>query len=310
MGLPNIFSRRKRSEAAISGDVYQYDILPPKMRNQIIQIWSEAIGTYGRSTHETRSPATVYDTIVDMLRKEKGLESLHPVYAGNKQLELFAWFRCESDMDSMVDAIEISFWMIDNFVRENEYYFKSVTSSLPDNAIAELNARLLEAQVGYQYVGGEILKIDSLLIHKEVVLPVLTLLSDVEFAGAEKEFRGAHKLFREQSYELCLTECCKSFESVLKVIANKRDWPISSNDTAGKLLAAAFANNLVPSYLQSEFSGLRTVLESGISSVRNKDSGHGTGVTPRSIPEHLAAFQLHQTATAILFLVQADKAMP
>jgi hypothetical protein len=59
--------------------------------------------------------------------------------------------------------------------------------------------------------------------------------------------------------------------------------------------------------MQNSFTGLRTILESGVPTTRNKTAGHGTGATPRNIPRYIAEFQLHQTAAAILLLVAAAK---
>jgi hypothetical protein len=69
-------------------------------------------------------------------------------------------------------------------------------------------------------------------------------------------------------------------------------------------------NNLIPSYLQTEFTSLNKMLVSGVPTIRNKASGHGAGAAPRIVPEYLAAFQLHQTAAAIVFFVAAHKANP
>jgi len=44
--------------------------------------------------------------------------------------------------------------------------------------------------------------------------------------------------------------------------------------------------------------------------VRNRQSGHGAGLTPRTIPRQLAAYVLHLTASSILFLVESEKALP
>lgn len=61
---------------------------------------------------------------------------------------------------------------------------------------------------------------------------------------------------------------------------------------------------------QSEFSGLRCVLESGVPTARNKLGGHGQGAQIVTVPGYLAAFVIHQTAAAIVFLVEAHKAKP
>jgi hypothetical protein len=72
-------------------------------------------------------------------------------------------------------------------------------------------------------------------------------------------------------------------------------------------LEIAFSNGLIPLHFQSQFGGLRSILESGIPTVRNKNAGHGAGTTPRTIPKYLAAFQLQQTAATILMLIEASK---
>jgi hypothetical protein len=42
---------------------------------------------------------------------------------------------------------------------------------------------------------------------------------------------------------------------------------------------------------------------------RNKLSGHGQGSTPKDVPDHLAAYMLHMTASAIVFLAEAEAAL-
>jgi len=63
----------------------------------------------------------------------------------------------------------------------------------------------------------------------------------------------------------------------------------------------------VPTWLQSEFSGLRSALESGVPTARNRVSGHGSGAAPRSVPPYFAAYLLHMTAAAIVFLTNAER---
>ena len=47
-----------------------------------------------------------------------------------------------------------------------------------------MNGRFQVRGVGYQFADGEIIRVDSHLIHAEVVKPALSLLRGVEFAGA------------------------------------------------------------------------------------------------------------------------------
>jgi hypothetical protein len=50
-------------------------------------------------------------------------------------------------------------------------------------------------------------------------------------------------------------------------------------------------------------------MESGLPTVRNKTSGHGQGPTPIELPAHFVAYSLHLTASNIVFLVEAHKAL-
>lgn len=138
----------------------------------------------------------------------------------------------------------------------------------------------------------------------------MQLLHDKRFAGGNNEYLDAHQFYRNGDFESCLIECGKALESVLKVLGTERKWGINPNDTASKLIAAAFSSGFVPMYMQAQFTALRSVLESGTPVVRNKMAGHGAGGQVRQVDRHLAAYQLHQTAAAIVFLIEHDKFAP
>jgi hypothetical protein len=55
-----------------------------------------------------------------------------------------------------------------------------------DRAVFELNARFREQGIGYQYESGKIIRVDSQLIHAEVIKPALALLTALEYAGANR----------------------------------------------------------------------------------------------------------------------------
>jgi hypothetical protein len=101
-----------------------------------------------------------------------------------------------------------------------------------------------------------------------------------------------------------------SFESTIKSICDVRGWEYSKTSTAQKLIEVIFTKELIPKYLQTHFSSLRSVLEAGVPTVRNKTSGHGQSATPVEVPEHLAAYVLHLTASNIVMLIEAHKVQP
>jgi len=54
-------------------------------------------------------------------------------------------------------------------------------------------------------------------------------------------------------------------------------------------------------------SALRSLLEGGVPTGRNKLSGHGQGATPTTVPEHIVSYVLHMAAAAIVFLVRSEQ---
>lgn len=64
MALTDIFSRRKRLAEKVAADIYQYEVVPPKVRVQIVHILVEAIGP----SHEYH-PDKVWTACVKFMRK-------------------------------------------------------------------------------------------------------------------------------------------------------------------------------------------------------------------------------------------------
>lgn len=210
-----------------------------------------------------------------------------------------------------LDIIEAVFNAIDEHIRTDLNYASIYVQQHPDDAIANLNERFREHGVGYQYAHGQIIRVDSQYVHAEAVKPALTLLSDPAFSGPQDEFLRAHKHYREGQYKESINEALKAFESTMKTICTERGWTYDKNKDAAKALVdVVLKEGLIPSYLQTAFSGLRSVLEGGVPTARNRTSGHGQGATPVVVPEYLAAYVLHMTASNIVFLVEAHKAKP
>jgi hypothetical protein len=125
------------------------------------------------------------------------------------------------------------------------------------------------------------------------------------------EFLKAHEHYRKGNQKEAILNAGKAFESTLKAICAARGWPFDpQKDGASKLIETVFGQGLVPTYLQNHFTALRSVLDSGVPTVRNKTSGHGQGPTPTAVPDYLAAYVLHVAASNIVLLVEAHLATP
>ncbi|WP_454883979.1 STM4504/CBY_0614 family protein [Sphingomonas oryzagri] len=297
MALLDLYSRRKRDAAKAGADVYQYVSISNKLRRQLVFVFEDCTKALSSSYWDSDE---VWSDAVAVMRRELGRSELTE-YSDGSYMEFANWFLKEQDIDAMLDGLEV-------ITRLTAYAFKDRNygrlSSQFDRHMVELNARLLEGGLGFQMEQGHIVKVSSQFVHAEVVVPALSLLSSPKLATADQEFRKAHAEYRAGSYEDCLTDCCKAFESVLKVISAEKNWGVAENATAKPLIQAVYDNKLIPDYMQNEFSALRSLLESAVPTVRNKASGHGQGAKARTVDANLAEFQLHQTAAAILFLVK------
>ena len=315
MPIFDIFSKRQKKLRGEMPDVYVYDDLPYPLRVQIVHIWWDTLGNHeqyydGYSDHGKKVRHT-YRLLVDTLCHEYGVFRLpgSEAHSGDRDafIEFGDFFLKENDVEKALDAVELSFRVIDLSIRSNDPLDRHDVSKIANNAIEELNNRFKEHGVGYQFTNGQIVRIDSEFIHTEIVKPALKLLDQKHYAGAQQEFLKAHDHYRKGNAKEALSECLKAFESVMKAICDKRGWSYDNNATAKPLIQACFDNGLIPSFWQSHYSSLRNLLESSVPTGRNKLSGHGQGTTPVSVPDHLVAYMLHMTASAIVFLAEADE---
>lgn len=285
MAIHDLFSKRMKRERGEFPDVYQYHHFPETLKVQIIHIWTEQISE--SSGH--------WDYWYKVICKERGIFSFNKNYFQFDDTpfkQITEYFISEPEAEQALDPVEL------------------VAQQLHLGAIDEINARFQEHGFGYQLENGHIIRVDSKLLHADVTKPTLNYLSQRGFEGPNQEFLSAHEHYRHGRYKECLVDCLKAFESTLKVICDKQKWGYDQHkDTASRLLQIVFDNGLLPSWLQTEFTSLRTTLESGVPTVRNKTAGHGHGATPTQVPPYMASYVLHLTATNILLLVDAYKAL-
>jgi len=301
MSIVELFSKRQKKLRGETLDVYQYDHLPEAFRIQVIHIWKDAIG----GTQHRRSVET-YKRIYDLLCREYGVFKLNESdYPDNLLAGLANFLLCTNEIEKALDVVELSFRVISKVCSKYDYRMDADVTMTPESAINELNHRFLEHGIGFQFISDAIIRMDSQIIHSEVIKPAITLLHREDYKGANDEFLKAHEHYRHGRYKECLNECLKSFESTLKTICKQKKWSHKETDTANTLINICFHNDLVPKFLQSEFSALRTTLECGIPTTRNKMSGHGQGDSIITVPSHLASYLLHMTGAAIIFLVES-----
>ncbi|MBN8247683.1 MAG: hypothetical protein J0L84_09590 [Verrucomicrobia bacterium] len=302
MAIFDLYSKRRKRERGEYPDVYQYEKVPQVLRVQIVHIWSAMFGNYTNDSNVLE----LFEFISRALCREYGLFVL--TAREHSSFESVANFLLQSeDNERALDVIELTFQCIAACMLEHPNHFPLKEN--PTEAIDELNRRFKEHGVGFQYESGQLIKIDSHIAHAEIVKPALQLLAEKRYEGANEEFLSAHSHYRDQNFKECLIDCLKAFESTMKAICVKRGWANNPTDTAKPLIDVMFQNGLIPGFMQSHFSALRSTLEAGVPTVRNKLGGHGQGSSPIAVPEYLAAYCLHLTASNILLLAQAERSL-
>lgn len=304
MTVFDLFSKRQKRSRGEVPDVYQYKTIPIELRVQIIHIIRDAFGDLYDFRGTERSD---FKFIHDALCREYGVFSLGQQYDSNFDAVVNFLLKTQ-EIDKAIDVVELTFKYIDRVVREHQHLYENHALS-PEEAIAELNQRFREHGVGYQYESGMMMRVDSQFIHEEIVRPALIMLSDPMYEGANAEFLSAHEHYRTGKYKECLNDCLKAFESTMKAICTQRGWEFNVGDTANRLIKIVFERELIPSFMQSHFTALRSTLEAGVPTVRNRLSGHGQGAEEVTVPESVAAYVLHLTASNVLLLTRANAEM-
>lgn len=311
VAIIDVFSKRQKVLRKEVPDVYEYDKIPQALRVQIAHILRDL---YGDPTQfDINGCLEAFGAIEKLLSREYGLFTLakHGVLGTTPDERVIEFLLNEQDHEKVLDVVEISFSLLSSLLRTSFDWQRRVSKDGFDRAVSELNARFREHGIGYQYESGEIIRVDSQLIHAEVVKPALALLTDPKYAGANAEFLKAFGHYRKGETKDCLSECLKAFESTMKVICTKRKWTFKPTNAAKDLIEVCLKNDLIPPLMLSHIGGLRAALESGIPTIRNRTpgSGHGQGPTVINVPQHYASYMLHLTATTIKFLIESEKAL-
>ena len=321
MPIFDLFSKRQKRLRGDVPDIFVYDV-PMHLRAQISLIIRDAVGNpkefpapfLRQQTEEYCIIEDSYKSTVDILHREYGVYHLMVLVnkaPGSEDTyfeELMNFFLGTKNTEQALDVIELCFQYIDCYVRKHPRWTNYLALRLlPDQAIADLNERFREHGVGFQYESGEIIRVDSEMMHAEVTRPALVLLRKKKFLGANEEYLKAHEHYRHGRNKECLTECLKAFESTLKIICAEKGWKTSPDDASKKLISVCLDNGLVSPYLQSQITALRCVLESGVPTIRNKLGGHGQGQVPQKVDDEMTRYALNLTGANIIFLIENSK---
>ncbi|OVE92251.1 hypothetical protein B7W89_07700 [Agrobacterium tumefaciens] len=311
-----LYSKRAAKKSGNVVDVYEYENIPQKLKVQTVQIFDEIFGNpddYYRSDERAANVHRCYEEVVKILRREHGVMRLSgsKSYDDDFRLEYLNYILSSETADLYLDAVEVGIAAVNVFCRSNSYRALQDAADRCDEAIKEINYRIKENGLGFEWLDDQIVRIDSELVHAEIVKPALSFLNGAMYAGPRQEFLGAHKHYRAGEHKQAIVDCLKAFESTMKAICDKRGWTYDKGRaTAKDLITICFDKGLVPSYWQNNLANLKALLESGVPTGRNKNAGHGQGATPVDVDDSVAEYIMHMTASTILFLAKSEKELP
>jgi hypothetical protein len=303
MPIFDLYSKRQRRVRGEMPDVYTYDDLPEKLRVQILHIVKDVFDSAPRDESQN-----AYAYVVNALCREYGLFELLPGRL-DQRTQLFQFFAKIQPIERALDIVELCFVVANwEHMWPSRHYYPGEAARVSE-AIEELNERFKEHAVGFRFESDQLIRVDSEYVHAEAVKPTLILLRQKGFAGANDEFLAAHEHYRNGRYKECLVDSLKAFESTMKTICEQRNWTAKPGATASALIDLCAEQGLFAKSYNSQLSSLRTLLASGVPTVRNTLGGHGQGSEVTVVPEHIARYALNLTASNILFLVESNDAL-
>ncbi len=274
-------------------EVFQYEIVSEKLRNQFILLVSEC-APY--SKYDLWTPVTKILNIEFGEMNTNGISNKYQVIKVLKMCNNVGALYCfETVLATLEELVqyEVAESSEDSggFVKHFNYL------------ISEVNKKFRENSLGYEYISGNLIRIDSKFIHQEVTVNAIQLLYENEFESASNEYMQAFNDYKNGNLKGAITNAGKAFESTMKIICGELNYSYKQSDNAKKLISTLMNKEFIPSYLQTHFSGLSNTLESGLPTVRNKHS-HGDGVIEVEVTDKIVRYALNLCATNIVLLVE------
>lgn len=297
-----LYSRRIKN-ATGEPEVFIYDSFPQTFRNQMFYALSDVLDYF-----EKNGGDGAWEYLHNSFSRELGVKTLFSkAYISSR--DRVEYFVEGASDEEFLDFLDYAFSFVFKLVGINIYANPEEKNEKITDSIAELNYRFIQHNLGYEFVNGEIIRKDNQFIHQEVVKPALRLLTNNGFAGAEREFLDAFEHRRKGENKDAILDALKAFESTMKTICDKMGYPYDpAKSTAKDLISILEANNFYPSYMNNHITSLRTSLESGLPTLRNKNAGHGQGASVVNVSDEFTEYALNLAATNIVLLIKIYEA--
>lgn len=285
-----------RREAEANGeipDVWTYDNLPKNVR---VQIWQTFMDSYARRYAEE---------ICKILRHELGVETL--TYQ--------TYWSFDDKWDYEDELRDCFFADITNarlafsIVEYISIFIKSLNTQDSKKEINEINYRLKEARIGYEFNtdANMLIKKSDEAVYKLSIEPAFHLLSDLKFKESIDNFAKAFSDYQSgttKDLENAITNALKALESTIKNICKLKGYEFNEEKPLKDQVAVLKNKKFLPEKYSNYFDKI-TDLIIAVAAPRNKTAGHGqSDEAADTVDEKLVEFVLAQVASVIVFLTK------
>jgi hypothetical protein len=160
---------------------------------------------------------------------------------------------------------------------------------------ARLNALFETHRFGYRFVSGEAQRMDSPLLHIEVVGPALIASQRAGWSEVEERYRSAILHHRGGDTAKALTDANAATESALKAVGMR-------GNATGDLTGAFRRSPMLAPYGDRVAGQLKVLTDNLMIWRSNFGDAHGGGPGAADAPPELAALAIHWAGAYIVFL--------
>lgn len=298
----------KKGSAEDHVDFYEYVVLPDELRNKILFMMEESLSTSSSLGDpfyfEGGANSTGWNRIIYETMKREG--SLSLAVTGGTCGEIIHKCLLQCDVKKLLTLVEE---FLAEAMREGGRGLPPILyNRVPHTTICDkMNSLFKECHIGYEFLPDatkaiRARRINSKYANEKMIKTTLALLHDLDFAGPSREFNEALDEYNDQKYSNAIVSANKAFESMMKAVLQELKIPFDHKANAAKLIGVLFAQQVIPSNLQSLSGGIKTVL-TGLPTLRNAPAvAHGAGRDSQEVERSYAEFGLNLCATYLLFL--------
>ena len=266
--------------------------LPKKVRTRILKLLEQFDEYYQDSTPTGYSYDTsILNELPEILKAEHGIEKLYAYpEEGNgkaKPSNLNDFILRGNFPPYLFDILEIFFSKISS--NEEKYKYQG-----------NFNNIMEENVLPWRMANGKIFPIDSKYIEEEIIQRAYTLINQVKFLGALKEFEQARIDIANGNYNSAIRNANLSFESVIKEILGLE------KAKPGELFRKLMDSGYIPEYYKGFLKDFEKNILRCVSIMRNEEKGveHGVGFSKNIVPSELAELSINLTASLINYLIK------